>query len=554
MSHRIVGIVVLGIVLSLTTPGMAQLDANQQRLLTEAKSQLTQLQTNLKLAQDSAGPAGSTPTAARGRLALTRLDSTAQAVANIDARLKLLPAEDEAVKAFLKDYDTAKADIASLRTRLTSPGTAAPAAPATPSPSAPAAPAPAPAAPTARLDYRQEQALKDANFFIAEVQGNAAALSELAAKVKAVADPNTIDHRQLVSAMNTIANVRQKSTNAQNRFATLPAEHPSVVEAKQQLASAVASVDASETTIKPTHAQLMKLVDPASYPNMPTDMTRLRELAQQYGNLTLFQNRHTQVAALVKEEASAKEELARITKEYGAYIGQQTEQSKQIEGASKYLAEKLQAFDSAAAKAKLDLPADINQDLAQIVTMADQAVKEQKPAFFGGGIPQRMEQVNEKIVLFEALEPLPAVAFRTKYETTQKSLKASEASLKDAIIAANELPPDRYSGGDKNALTALAIETWKKSEPAAQVLAVRIPSQNWERESMWRYENRAWHKIDRSKLQAQVIVKVDDKIAVIRPINLWKDHLQNDQINPIPLYGKDDQLGPGLYMLAAKVR
>jgi hypothetical protein len=100
----------------------------------------------------------------------------------------------------------------------------------------------------------------------------------------------------------------------------------------------------------------------------------------------------------------------------------------------------------------------------------------------------------------------------------------------------------------------LAIQTWKQSEPNAQVLAVRFPSQAWDRETLWRWQNTTWYKIDRSKLQAQVIVKVDDRIAAIRPINLWKDHLKNDQINALPLFGKDEALPPSSYMLVEKVR
>lgn len=557
MSHRILGIAVLGIVLSLTTRGMAQLDANQQRVLNEAKSQLTQLQTNLRLATESAGPAGSTPTAARGRLALTRLDSTAQAVANIDARLKLLPAEDEAVKAFVKEYDTAKQSITDLRTRLTSPSTPAapttPTTPTTPAPSAPTTPAPS-GAPAVRLDYRQEQNLKDAQFTIREVQGRADALAEVVGKVKPIADPNTIDHRLMVTAMNRITDARRRAGQAAERFTTLPPEGPGVAEAKQQLAGAVASVDASEVVIKPIHERLMKLIDPASHPNLAADTTRLRELAQQYGSLDLFQTNRTRVAMLVKEEPAAKQELARILQLYSAFIGQQTEQSRQIEGSAKYLAEKLQAFDAASASAKQSLPGEIDSELARVNQMADEAVSQQKPAFFGGGIPQQMSFAEEKVILYESLDPTGASAFRAKLTSAQQGMKQREASLKDAIIAANVLPPDRYSGADKEAMKALAIETWKQSEPAAQVLAVRFPSQSWDRETMWRLQNTTWYKIDRSKLQAQLIVKVDDKVAAIRPINLWRDHLKSDQISANPLFGKDEVLSPASYMLVEKVR
>ena len=60
--------------------------------------------------------------------------------------------------------------------------------------------------------------------------------------------------------------------------------------------------------------------------------------------------------------------------------------------------------------------------------------------------------------------------------------------------------------------------------------------------------------MDQSTLQVQLVVKRDDKLAGIRPINLTKDHQKNDQIELYPLFRKVDLLGPANLMQTSKVK
>src|SRR4029450_13303813 len=103
----------------------------------------------------------------------------------------------------------------------------------------------------------------------------------------------------------------------------------------------------------------------------------------------------------------------------------------------------------------------------------------------------------------------------TKLAQARETVKKQEAMLAGAIIAANELPADTYAGADKADLTRRATDAIKKQKPDAQVLAVRFPVDKWKRDTKWRYENRTWRLIDRSRLQAQVIIKRDDSVAEI---------------------------------------
>ncbi len=76
------------------------------------------------------------------------------------------------------------------------------------------------------------------------------------------------------------------------------------------------------------------------------------------------------------------------------------------------------------------------------------------------------------------------------------------------------------------------------------MLATRIPSSAWRRETMWRRQGTTWYRIDRSHLQVQLIVGHDDALAVIRPVDLWIDHQAGDERSAIPMDAPKDPVPP----------
>ena len=68
----------------------ADLTAAGKQNLDGAKKYLAQLQTNLKLANDAAGPGDATPPPGKAKLADARLQTARQSAANVVARLALL--------------------------------------------------------------------------------------------------------------------------------------------------------------------------------------------------------------------------------------------------------------------------------------------------------------------------------------------------------------------------------------------------------------------------------------------------------------------------------
>jgi hypothetical protein len=544
--HRFFGVsglifgLLAAICLAAPIASAAELTSAEKQYLAAAKKSVAQLQTNLKLATEAAGPGEGAPPANKAKLANARLQVSRQSAANVDAYLEKLPADNADVKAVRDDYDEAMKAVDALAGRLAGNGDGA------------AKPAPAGAA--APLDYRSEQAFKIARSNVDGVTASADKLDKVVAEVKAAKDKSAVSDGILSAGMASIQSGRRQAGYAEDQFKKLPADHPTVKAAADELRAAVARIDAAAKVIEPLHKASAKAGDGGSYPDLQTDIQRLDELAAMLGTGILSAGDRTPAAELAKQLPALKEEGGRLLTKYASLLSKDTPASRNLQANAKRLSYHVEKFEEALAREKQALPQQIDADLAQAAKLAEQAVKEQKPAFFGGGVAQNLTFAQNKLVLFEVLDPAGAAPLKTKLDQTRDAVKKQEASLAGAIIAANPLPPDKYAGGDKAALIQRATDAIKKQNPKREILAVRIPKSQWERETKWRYENREWRKIDRSRLQAQVIVKRDDTIAEIRPVNLWTDHTDNDAVSAIPLFGATVVLSPADLLRVSQVK
>ncbi len=513
----------------------ADLTRQQANTLAQIDLNLKRAETGIPLVEQALGT-GATPTASQLRLAESRLGQPQSLVSQLQPLMAKLPADHPDVAPVKKRLDAAAAKIAELEAKLGGGDE------------------PAPANAGVKLDYRQEGQLKDAAFNLREVDGRADAVAEVIKQVEAAKDPGAIDYRMVDGAMNTIADARARGANGAGRLATLPADGQGVQSTSDALKKSLARLDGYEKTLKPLHTKLMSAVNPGSYPTLEADAKRLSELAQMYASPDVLENRRASAAELVGQLPAAATEKARIMKTYAAIIQQETDQGKKIGSIGVHFDKQYEAFGTAAQKQKASLPAQIKSDMADVTKLADQAAAEQKPAFFVGGIPQKMEGIEEKVALLSALDAAEGEAARKQVIALRADLKVRVDKLKQAIVDSNELPPDRYKGADRAQLEELAVGAWKKIQPDAKVLAIRIPSENWQREEIWRHQAGSWYKIDRSKVQVQLLVKKDDKVVVNRPIDLWKDHTQNEQINSFPMDTKESEIQPMNLILLSKVK
>jgi len=550
----------LALALAVASPvsSLRALEAAESALLREAQSHLQKFETNLNLALQSAGPGAEAVPPSKARLAVVRLQSALDAMAQVKARLDRLPGQDAAVEPVLRQFATLTAAAQGLRARLTGGAAPSAAAPASPVSSATTTPVNRPAAAgagasaTPRLDYRQQEELKNARFYLREVEGKVAALEQLVAQVKPVSDVTTLDFRLLQRGMNTVAEARQRAGLVGPRLANLPATADGVAEAGAELKTLLTRLDTAEQALQPLHARLAALVDPKSHPTLAADTARIRELAAMFSDPLLFQTHRPHAAARVRELASAQAEHKRVLEAYAALLRQTTAESTALTAASAHFGDRVGLFTAEMNTQRASLPGSIDADFQKIDRMVQEAVSNQKPAFFTDGIPFELGLLEEKLDLLDALEPARTAANRMK--AVQGLVKKQQVALREAIIAANELPRDEFQGGERDEIVKLATEAWRKLEPGATVIAVRIPSSAWRRDTRWRNQTGDWYKIHRSFVQAQVIVRHSDTLPVIRPVDLGKNHLEGDRITAAPMDALKDELMPHRFLLLKRVR
>ncbi len=531
------------------------LGPQEQQSLAAVEQYLKQIEGNLKLAREAAGPGDGVPAAAKAKLAKVRLDQGAGYVPLVGDELKKLPKSDSTVQLLADRYEAATLAVQALNDRLSGKVVQVAATEIqviSASSAGPTAVATVPG--SKKLDYRQEELLKGAQFNLREVEGNAGALVELVDKLKPVADQNTIDHRLLVAAMNTVANAERKAGFTEDALKKLPEDGTGVAESWQSLSKAKESVASSVVFLKPLHEKLMQLIAPATYPEITEDVKRMRDLSAMYGNTALLQNNRTEAAALLRGKQAASEEAKRLLAKYGPLIMQKTDLGNQVEGARNGFMSSYNAFIAAAEQLKATLPSEVRAELASANKLADEAVQQQNGRYFAGGIVQNMALAEDKLLLLRALDDGKSQFLADEIAQVRDTLAKRQKSLEALIIKETQVPPDRYVGGDKSRLVEVAVSSWKKQQSDAVLLGSAIPGEQWTRTTRWEYANGTWTFIDFSKLQVQLLVKKDSELAVIRPVDLKKDHLKGDQVIGIPLDSLADNLIPQRYVQLSKIK
>lgn len=542
-------------VLSLCADRAYALDDQQQAVLGQVQNALKNAEADLEAARGSAGTAANPATGSRVRLTAMRLDSAQQRLDQAAEHLAKLPAEDEAVVAEKARYDTAAAGIAEVRAIINPPAAPEP-APQEPSEKEEEAEKPAapPAAAPPRLDYKQEELLKNANWYLRETNSYADKAAAVVAQLDG-GDSKPV-HRDVVLALENIEAGKKKHALAVDYINQLPAEHPKVKEAADAVNQAGDRLGALASRLSAADTELGKLAGIGNYPDYDKDVELLGDFVRRYYDFNQAAQQPEQLALVIAEDGQVLAEIQRIAKAYLPLVEQKTAEGERIERQFNYFQEKRGAFAAALIDYKNGLPAQFEADIQEAMSIAEQGVAEQKPLFFGkdSGIEQRLGWAEQKLIVLRAFSEEEAKPYVDRLAEARGQVKQMAKALEGKIIQENTLPPNRYTDGDRDALIELAKEAWSRQQADAEVLTACIPSQAWERSTRWEWSAGAFSKVDKSHIQVQLIVKHDDKLAVIRPVNLYKNHLKGDTINAWSMDAIEDELIPQRFMLLEKLK
>ena len=408
-----------------------------------------------------------------------------------------------------------------------------------------------------KLGYPHADNFKNTQFtFKHKVETPVNQLVELHAKLKPVEDQMLINFRTTAAALEAIKEARRQAGFVEDGLAKIPANGQGVAAAKDNLAKAREALDGSESYFKPLHEKIMAMLDPKKFPDFDDDRKRLRGLSSDYSAEWVFTEDRARAAELFEQRQAVQEEVIRIAKTYQRHMQQKTEMGVSIDGVGTGTLSSLKKFDTAIEEQKKTLPKSIREDLAEAQKYGDEAVANQKPMWFTGGIPQRMGWAEDKLALLQAIDKENGPAVAKEYAATQAKLKKQADTLKVLIIKENRVPADNYAGADKQDVIKVAKSGWAVQQKDAKILKIVIPAEAWKRETKWTYSNGTWYFSDRSKLQVRLIVADHEnpKQAIDRPVTVIKDHQKGDTMIGVPMRSFDEALQPSEYYLIANVK
>lgn len=384
------------------------------------------------------------------------------------------------------------------------------------------------------LNGQQTRLLKDAEYYLKALDRELPPLFEQAERIKGLSDISTVPYNDVHKYLNQVNYSGQKLNNILSRLQQLPTAHPDVAAVDTKTKEYATSLLAAEAVFKNAKAKLDAIRNPEASPEVDAEKKRLEEMSLMIAMPSLMQSdpvRATGVCRDLPEMIAYQKEVAQ---KYAQIMNQETPQGRDLKAVVVGFEQRLQRFREEADKRAAALPGEIERHFANAESMARDAAETRYPRkFIGVGL--QMKQAEERLGLLQALtEDSPASynAMKAKYEATKKQLAKAESALEDEIIAANKPPNDLYDGADKKKLVSEVKQAWAKAYPKDEILGVRIPMREWERDTRWRWASVAeeFQKHDTSELQAAVIVKHNKSQARIFYVYLTKYHLKGDSI------------------------
>jgi hypothetical protein len=274
-----------------------------------------------------------------------------------------------------------------------------------------------------------------------------------------------------------------------------------------------------------------KKADTANFPGYDQDVARLKEMYKAYKDpRSVFANPAKAMTVVPKfndEYAFYKN----LPQKYALPLKANKANSLQtwLRTNDRYL-DKFNAYQDDYAN---KLPSLFDSELGKAVQMAEKARADNKPAFFKGGVAQRLQRASDLLSVLEAIkgETSPQVVSLTnKYQQEKKKIDAVETAMASELLASVLAPTDNYSGSDKSTLRGMIETEWKRVYPNDTIMAIRFPANDWKRTTAWKWNNAGWYKVDTSALLAKVVVKTDATIATTYPAYINKNHLKSDAL------------------------
>ncbi|MEM6394177.1 MAG: hypothetical protein AAF797_15535 [Planctomycetota bacterium] len=519
----------------------------QAEVLRQATAQLRSADSNIQSAASAAGTAANPAKGSRKKLALSRLNQGIGQLDQAAALLAKLPADDTGVADAQAKHDATR-QFANQTLRILDPTNAPPPPAAEGNNGQPAAPAQPP------LTREQVGLKKDLAWTTRQTDYWTKQLKARLDPIEKATTP--VQYPAAMAALQNLNQARAEAQKAAANIQALPADHPELTEETQAFITAAQALKAQTLRFQKVTAPLSQAGPLTKDPQLKPDTDKVANLTDRYRFFVPDASQFPAFTQTLTDDAATLAEAQRIAKKFGPLITHQFPQGVTLGRALRGFQQKRTEFLNKARAYQPQIPAAIAEDLANARKYAQQGVDKKAPGFFGpnGGVVQQLGFARDRANLFAALDPVAGKTQVDLVNQTEADIKTMAASLRDQIIQNNTLPADAFGEPDRDAVIAAATAALLEQHPGIEILAVRIPMTNWKRTTEWRLQNTTWYKYDSSRVQPQVVVKHSGTLAAIRPINVYKRHLQGDSLTASPFDNQDDEIPPARLLPLAKVK
>lgn len=516
----VLSVVLVSSLLSSTTAMARQsLSSYQQQIHDEIKSGLDAVEQTL-------GEARARLDAGDASAATSAYNTAVRNYNNHIRRLGQLPAENASVAALREKAQSVSATLKETGDALKAGPTKKADKPADNKDPKPAAPA------TSKLNYQQEEKLKNARYYLKEVEPRAERVFELAS--------GTLDAEAIAEALDQMKFIQQRMTYAVDNLNALPEDHPDVAVESKRFNELREKLIAAQSTIEKAAPEADKQMA-ALGKQMEDDLAIVKSWSESLGNPQfLFDNRPEDAIAVVGQLPEMRGTMGTMLERWTARSIQKPNDQTAAEMVRKlkYVDEQLTDLEKYTREQAKSLPLEIDSLIGRVEKLIQTAVTEKRPAYFGpdGGIAQQFGFAEQKLKLLKAIDPAAGNAAETSVAAARETSRAAQKSLSQEIIDGNKKPAERYAGADVEELRKKVIDDWKQAYPNDEIVAVIFNTDGWSRTTRWDWSkgNKAFEKVDYEHIQPKLFYKFDEKHAVEIPVNVYKDYMKDGRlaINP----------------------
>ena len=497
----------------------APLTDYQQKMFDEVKAGMDSVNQSLADARAKleAGDAGGASTAYN--TAVRNYNSNVR-------RIGQLPTGNEAVAGLKKDAAATAATLKEFAAALKAGPPAK--APASGGPAAMPATAPAAPAGNVKLDYRQVEALKNARFYLTEVEPREARITELT--------KGKLDAEAIGEALNHMKFVHQRMGFAVKVLNDLPGGNAEVAAESKRYNDLLARLVTAQTAIEKA-APDADMQIAALEKQMNDDLAMVESWGQSLGNpQALFADRPNDAIAAVGQLPQMRQAIDAMTQRWTARATEKPNDKTAADMVRKvkFVNGQLADLETYAKGLATSLPQAIGKDLGEVGKMIETAVTEKRPLYFGpdSGIAQQLKSAEQKVTMLGAIDAAAAAEAEKSLASMRAKSTAAQKTLAADIINNNKKPQEKYAGADVEQLRQLVVAHWKESNPDLPIVAVVFNTPGWTRTTRWDWSkgNQGFYKVDYDHIQPKLFYKLNDTQAVEMPVEVYKDYMKESRI------------------------